>query len=70
MLQSKVYGKIVYIRQHNVISDADVAELYGVETRRVNESVKNNSDKFPEDYMFTLTKEELQDLRSKISTST
>lgn len=69
LLQSKVYGKIVYIREHNVISDADVAELYGVETRRVNESVKNNPNKFPEDYMFVLTKEELLDLRSKIPTT-
>ena len=52
-----------------VIADADVAELYGVETRRVNEAVKNNRDKFPSDYMFELTKRELYDLRSKKTTT-
>lgn len=49
--------------------DVDVAELYGVETKRVNEAVKNNSEKFPEDYVFSLTGSELADLRSKISTA-
>ena len=49
--------------------DADVADLYGVETKRINEAVKNNPDKFPEDYMFVLTDEELQVLRSTSSTS-
>lgn len=65
----KVQNSIVLIRQQNVISDADVANLYGVETKRVNEAVKNNPDKFPEDYMFILTKEELHDLRTKFSTT-
>lgn len=46
-----------------------MADLYGVETRRVNEAVRNNPDKFPTDYMFELTKSELRDLRSKISTT-
>ena len=46
-----------------------MAELYGVETKRVNEAVKNNPDKFPEDYMFTLTSEEVKDLRSKFSST-
>ena len=68
-ISEKVRGKIVCIRQMNVITDADVAELYGVETKRVNEAVRNNPDKFPEDYMFVLTMEELQDLRSKISST-
>ena len=52
-----------------VILDAEVATLYGVETKRVNEAIKNNPDKFPEDYMFALTNEDLQDLRSKFSTA-
>lgn len=65
----EVQSKIVNIRHQDVISDADVAELYGVETKRVNEAVKNNPDKFPDDYMFILNKEELQYLRSKISTT-
>ena len=49
--------------------DADVAELYGVETKRVNEAVRNNPDKFPEDYMFCLTNEEVAYLRSNFSTT-
>ena len=68
-IKLEVKNKIIYIRQQEVISDADVAELYGVETKRVNEAVKNNPDKFPEDYMFTLTSEEVKDLRSKFSST-
>ena len=68
-IKLEVKNKIIYIRQQEVISDADVAELYGVETKRVNEAVKNNPDKFPEDYMFTLTSEEVEDLRSKFSST-
>ena len=52
-----------------MIADADVAKLYGVETKRINEAVRNNPDKFPETYMFELNKSELVDLRSKISTT-
>ncbi|MDY6408932.1 MAG: ORF6N domain-containing protein [Prevotella sp.] len=68
-MHSLVKSYIVEIRQRPVVADADVAALYGVETRRVNEAVKNNPDKFPEDYMFVLTPGELKDLRSKISTT-
>ena len=57
--------KILFLRNQEVILDADVAELYGVETKRINEAVKNNTDKFPEGYMFKLTHEELIYLRSK-----
>ena len=64
-----VQNKIVSVRQQYVIADADVAELYGVETKRINEAVRNNPDKFPEDYMFALTLDETQDLRTKISTT-
>jgi hypothetical protein len=63
----EVQDKIVLVRNQNVISDADIAKLYGVETKRINEAVRNNPDKFPEDYMFALTSEELQNLRTKIS---
>ncbi len=69
LLSLKVQEKIAIIRRQPVISDADVAELYGVETKRINEAVRNNPDKFPEDYMFSITQEELDDLRSKISTT-
>lgn len=62
-------NKIVTIRKHDVIADADVAELYGVETKEVNQAVRNNPDKFPADYMFELTKSELRVLRSKILTT-
>ena len=68
-IKLEVRNKIICIRQQEVISDADVAELYGVEKKRVNEAVKNNPDKFPEDYMFTLTSEEVEDLRSKFSST-
>ena len=64
---SDVQQRIVCIRDTSVIIDADVAALYGVETRRVNEAVRNNPDKFPLDYMFVLTDEETRILRSKIS---
>ena len=60
---------IIEIRGQSILLDSDVAELYGVETKRINEAVKNNLDKFPEDYMFELQKEELKVLRSKFSTA-
>ena len=68
-IKLEVKKKIICIRHQEVISDADVAELYGVETKRVNEAVRNNPDKFPPEYMFTLNSEEMRDLRSKISTT-
>ena len=67
--ESDVAAKIAIIREVPVIADADVAELFDVETRRVNEAVKNNPNKFPKHYMFELTKSELRTLRSKISTT-
>ena len=69
LVVQRVESMILAIRGVNVILDADVADLYSVETKRINEAVKNNPDKFPEDYMFVLTDEELQVLRSKFSTS-
>ncbi len=69
LVVQRVESMILGIRGVNVILDADVADLYGVETKRINEAVKNNSDKFPEDYMFVLTDEELRVLRSTNSTS-
>ena len=65
----EVETKIAVIRKLPVIADADVAELYGVQTKEVNQAVRNNPDKFPTDYMFDLSKSELQDLRSKILTT-
>lgn len=65
----EVEAKIAIIRKTKVIADADVAALYGVETREVNQAVRNNQDKFPADYMFALSTVELQELKSKILTS-
>lgn len=69
MLYSQVVGSIVEIDGVPVIADADVAALYGVETKRVNEAVRNNPDKFPKDYMFELKGDDIEYLRSKISTT-
>jgi phage regulator Rha-like protein len=65
-LMKEVEGKIAVIRNQEVIADADVAFLYGVETREINQAVKNNLDKFPMHYMFELNASELLDLKSKI----
>lgn len=68
-LINAVKDSIVEIRNTPIIVDADVADLYGVETKRINEAVRNNPEKFPEDYMFVLTKEEVAFLRSKFSST-
>ena len=65
----EVENKIVVLRNVPVIADADVAALFGVQTKVVNQAVRNNLSKFPEDYMFELSKNELQDLRSKFLTT-
>ena len=65
----EVRDKIASIRGMQVIADADIARLYGVQTKEVNQAVRNNPDKFPADYLFTLSKSELQDLQSKILTT-
>ena len=57
------------VRNQQVLLDRDVAALYGVETKRVNEAVRNNPDKFPLDYMFQLNTDELESLRSKFSSA-
>ena len=69
LVVQRVESMILVIRGVNVILDADVAYLYGDETKRINEAFKNNPDKFPEDYMFVITDEELQVLRSTRLTS-
>ena len=60
---------ITVLRGQRVILDADLAELYGVETKRFNEAVKRNAEKFPPDLMFELTTDEFANLRSQIATS-
>jgi len=64
-----VISKIYLIRNHKVMLDDDLAELYQVETRRLNEQVKRNIDRFPQDFMFQLTEEEWQNLMSQNATS-
>lgn len=69
LLLVNVQRSFVTVRGQQIIIDADVAHLYGVETKRINEAVRNNPDKFPSDYMFILTKEEVEALRSKNSST-
>lgn len=57
------------IRDQQVMLDSDLARLYGVETRVLNQAVKRNIERFPEDFMFQLSKEESQNLISQIVTS-
>ena len=64
----EVEDKIINIRGLHVLLDRDVAALYQVETKRVNEAVRNNPERFPIDYMFELSDEESSTLRSKFST--
>lgn len=67
--QESLRGKIYDIRGQKVMLDFELAEIYGYETKRFNEQVKNNMGKFDEDFRFQLTKEEFKNLRSKNSTS-
>ncbi len=60
---------VIRLRRENVILDSDIAELYGVETKVLNQAVKRNIDRFPPDFMFELTEEELENLRSQFVTS-
>src|SRR5665811_240024 len=64
-----IMSKIYLIRGQKVMLDSDLAELYGVETRRLNEQVKRNIDRFPEDFMFQLMEPEFENLKSQIATS-
>ncbi|WP_301705381.1 ORF6N domain-containing protein [uncultured Parabacteroides sp.] len=65
VIQSKIYE----IRSMKVMLDRDLAEMYGVQTKVLNQAVKRNSTRFPEDFMFQLTDEETQNWKSQIVTS-
>ena len=67
-IEQNIKDKIYTFRNGSIVLDRDLAEIYRVETKRVNEAVKNNPDKFPEDFCFELNNEEEKLLRSKIST--
>ena len=64
-----IASKIFMIRGFKVMLDRDLAELYGVETKRLKEQVRRNISRFPEDFMFVLTNQEVRNLRSQIATS-
>lgn len=68
-VENKVESLIRVIRGQQVMLDRDLAELYGVETKRLNEQVKRNIERFPEDFMFQLTKEEFENWKSQFATS-
>ncbi len=65
----RIESRILLIRGHKVMLDSDLAELYGVTTKRLNEQVKRNRQRFPADFMFQLTSDEATNLRSRIATS-
>jgi phage regulator Rha-like protein len=67
--QEVIAAKILLIRGMKVILDRNLAELYGVETRRLNEQVRRNIKRFPDDFMFQLTEEEFKNLKSHFATS-
>lgn len=65
-----IIENLIYeVRGKEVMMDSDLAKLYQVETKRINEAVRNNPEKFPERFSWILTNEEEKNLRSKISTS-
>jgi len=64
-----VERRIRSIRGLNVIIDADLAHLYGVETKALNQAIRRNSDRFPEDFVFRLSDDEFRNLRSQTVTS-
>jgi uncharacterized protein (UPF0147 family) len=69
MVDEVVMSKIYLVRGYKVMLDNDLAELYGVDTKRLNEQVKRNIERFPEDFMVQLNQEEFENLKSQIATS-
>lgn len=65
----QIQQNIYTMRGIKVMLDSEIASIYGVETKRINEAVRRNPDKFPDDLMFQLTQEELDYLRSQIATA-
>jgi hypothetical protein len=69
ILAKRIGSKILVLRNQKVILDTDLAELYGVPVKHLNQQVKRNRDRFPADFLFPLTKAENESLRSQIVTS-
>lgn len=67
--EETIANKIYFIRNQKVMLDRDLAILYGIETKRLKEQVKRNISRFPEDFMFELTKSEFENWRSQFATS-
>jgi hypothetical protein len=67
--EQKILNRIYVIRNQKVMLDQDLAEMYRVQTKRLNEQVKRNLNRFPKDFMFTLTLKEFENLKSQIATS-
>ena len=63
-----IMSKILLIRDQKVMIDSDLARLYGVETKQLKRQVRRNFDRFPDDFMFELTKSEFEILRSQFGT--
>jgi hypothetical protein len=61
----EIAQQIYFVRRHRVMLDADLAELYGVELRALNQAVRRNPDRFPDDFMFQLTAAEFDSIRSQ-----
>lgn len=64
-----IVTKILFLRREKVLLDRDLAELYGVETRVLNQAVGRNKKRFPEDFMFVLTREEITRISQSVTSS-
>ena len=69
VVEQKILNRIYAIRGQKVMLDEDLAETYGVETKRLNEQVKRNIKRFPKDFMFTLTAKKYENLKSQNATA-
>jgi predicted XRE-type DNA-binding protein len=69
LIQERITKAIYLIRNQKVMMDSELAEMYGVELKRLNEQVKRNLDRFPDDFMFQLTDEEWANLKSQFGSS-
>ena len=67
--EQKILNRIYVVRGQKIMLDEDLAEMYQVETKRLNEQVKRNANRFTKDFMFTLTKKEYENLKSQNATS-
>ena len=69
LIVESIADKIYFVRGQRVMFDSDLAEVYSVTTKRLNEQVKRNIERFPEDFMFQLTEQVFESLRSQFATS-